>query len=215
MVGMAGRYKRPRSRAGPAKQRLRVKSACSLCRNTLRCGGLRVASIIRTRGGAEPTAVARLGRRRCRLSWRGGRRSPRRTLSGLAGTRCLACARAACARMARPAPVTRAAHRRVAHLVVSAMSSREYGAQDDESRQREYPKAQILAEGPEGAFGAAGHKENNVAGHDQHRGRKKRKEVDHRIPLPATVTRAATASKPKPEPLLAILAHLAVLAGGV
>jgi hypothetical protein len=63
---------------------------------------------------------------------------------------------------------------------MTAVSRGEYGAQYEQTGQRECPESEVFSEGPEGAFRAGGQEENKVAGDGERGSRQQRQEVDHR-----------------------------------
>jgi hypothetical protein len=64
--------------------------------------------------------------------------------------------------------------------VMTAVSRSEYGAQYEQTGQRESPESQVFSESPQCAFRAGGQEENKVAGDGERGSRQQRQEVDHR-----------------------------------
>jgi hypothetical protein len=64
--------------------------------------------------------------------------------------------------------------------VVTAVSRGEYGAQYEQTGEREGPESKVFSEGPQCAFRAGGQEKNNVAGDGERGSRQQREEVDHR-----------------------------------
>ena len=64
--------------------------------------------------------------------------------------------------------------------VMAAMSCGEYGAQYEQTGQRESPESEVFSKGPQRAFGARGQVENKVAGDGERGSRQQHEEVDHR-----------------------------------
>lgn len=64
--------------------------------------------------------------------------------------------------------------------VMTAVCRGEYGAQYEQTGQRESPESEVSSEGPQCAFRAGGQEENKVAGDGERGSREQRQEVDHR-----------------------------------
>ena len=63
--------------------------------------------------------------------------------------------------------------------VMAAVSRGEYGAQYEQTGERESPESEVFSESPQCAFRAGGQEENKVAGDGERGSRQQRQEVDH------------------------------------
>ena len=63
--------------------------------------------------------------------------------------------------------------------VMAAVSRGEYGAQYEQTGERESPESEVFSEGPQCALRAGGQEENKVAGDGERGSRQQRQEVDH------------------------------------
>ena len=64
--------------------------------------------------------------------------------------------------------------------VMRAVSRGEYGAQYEQTGERESPESEVFSEGPQCAFRAGGQEKNKVAGDGERGSRQQCQEVDHR-----------------------------------
>ena len=64
--------------------------------------------------------------------------------------------------------------------VMRAVSRGEYGAQYEQTGERESPESEEFSAGPQCAFRAGRQEKNNVAGDGKRGSRQQRQEVDHR-----------------------------------